>query len=125
MGEVIGIHYYATLTTSYELKIDYVTNILSSVINNTRINRGDIGINISLLIFGVAKINYKLNEKIAEEIASELEATGGPPEIMVCSSVFPRSTALGKLMSGDILYKINGKVIGNNFLLLERVLNAK
>ena len=44
---------------------------------------------------------------------------------MVCSSVSPRSTALGKLKSGDILYKINDQIIGNNFLLVDKILNTK
>ena len=122
---MLGIHYFATLTTSYELRIDYINNVLSQIVNGQPIVRGDIGISINLLIFGVAKINYHLNEKIANEIAQSLETTGGPPEIMVISSVLPSSNALGKLKGGDIVYKINDRVIGNNFLLLEEILNQK
>lgn len=102
-----------------------MNNILPNILTSTPVKRGDIGVSINLLIFGVAKINFKLNEKISDEISKSLETTGGPPEIMVCSSVSPRSTALGKLKSGDILYKINDQIIGNNFLLVDKILNTK
>jgi hypothetical protein len=44
---------------------------------------------------------------------------------MVVSAVYPTSLAFGKLKSGDIIYKVNDQVIGNNFLLLEEILNSK
>lgn len=88
-------------------------------------HRGDIGITINLMIFGIAKINYKLNEKITDEIAKELKTTGGPPEIMVISSVNPYSSSYSKLKGGDILYKVNDKIVGNDFFLLEQILNSK
>jgi S1-C subfamily serine protease len=125
LGEVVGIHYYATLTTSYELKVEYLNNVLAHILNRSRVQRGDIGITINLLVFGVAKINYKLNFNIADEIAKVLLTTGGPPEIMVVSSIYPGSSALGKLKGGDIIYKVNDKTIGNNFLLLDELLNEK
>jgi S1-C subfamily serine protease len=124
-GEVVGIHYFATLTTSYELKIDYLNNVLPHILNRNNVPRGDIGITINLLVFGVAKINYKLNLKVVDEIANNLLATGGPPEIMVISSIYPESSAFGKLKGGDIIYKVNDKIIGNNFLLLDELLNEK
>jgi len=124
-GQVVGIHYYATLTTSYELKIDYLNNVLPHILNRSNVPRGDIGITLNLLVFGVAKINYKLNLKIADEIANVLLTTGGPPEIMVISSIYPDSSAMGKLKGGDIIYKLNDKIIGNDFLLLDELLNEK
>jgi hypothetical protein len=135
---VIGMHLIASETTSYELRIDYVTNILNQMKHSHRdslnshnsisdlshnIQRGDIGISIDLIILGTAKSNYKLNSKIADEISANLSKTGGPPEIMIISSVFPNSPSQGILKSGDIIYKINDKIIGNNFLLIDEILN--
>lgn len=135
---VIGMHLIASETTSYELRIDYVSNILNQLkhshgdsltsVNNFsdlshNIQRGDIGISIDLTILGTAKSNYKLNSKIADEISAVLSKTGGPPEIMIISTVFPNSPADGILRSGDIIYKINDKIIGNNFLLIDEILN--
>ena len=113
------------MTTSYELRIDYINNVLPQILNNARVHRGDIGITLNLMIFGIAKINYKLNEKITDDIAKEIKTTGGPPEVMVISSVNPYSSSYTKLRGGDILYKVNGRIVGNNFLLLEQILNSK
>lgn len=99
--------------------------MLPQILNNTKVHRGDIGITINLMIFGIAKINYKLNEKITDELAKELKTTGGPPEIMVISSVNPYSSSYSKLKGGDILYKVNDKIVGNDFFLLEQILNSK
>jgi len=106
-NKVIGIHHHSTLTTSYELKIDYINNILSDLINNRPIKRGDLSVSINLILMGIAKINYKLNENDAKKINEKIEVTGGPPELMVISSVYPtlegkRKTAIRRY---HILYQ--------------------
>ncbi len=120
---VVGMHLLATDTTSYELKIDYVLNILDQITAKKKLHKGDIGINIELVILGIAKMNYKLNNEVANQIMSNMNKTGGPPEVMVVSSVFPNSPALNKLKSGDIIFKLNNLTIGNNFLAFDKILD--
>lgn len=121
---VVGIHVIASETTSYELKINYVTNILSQIKKQKKqIERGDIGISIDLIILGIAKINYKLSNDIADIISKNLIKTGGPPELMVISSILPNSPSSNVLKTGDIIYKVNDKVIANDFLLFDNILN--
>lgn len=42
---------------------------------------------------------------------------------MLISSVFPASNAFNKLKSGDIIYKVNGIIVSNDFLKLEEQIN--
>ena len=121
--EVIGMHVLGTSTTSYELKINHVKNILKQIVNNSPIKKGDIGISIDLVILGIAKSNYKLKDEIAEEISKNIIISGGPPEVMLISSVLPSSNSNNILKSGDILYKVNNIIIGNDFLKLENEIN--
>ena len=122
--EVIGLHVIATTTTSYELKINHISTILSQIATDSPIKKGDIGISIDLAILGIAKSNYKLKDEVADEIANNIITSGGPPEVMLISSVFPASSAFNVLKSGDIIYKVNGAIVGNDFLKLEQQINS-
>jgi S1-C subfamily serine protease len=120
---VVGMHLLATDTTSYELKIDYVLNILEQINEKKSIKKGDLGISMELVILGIAKMNYKLKNEIADQISKNMNKTGGPPELMLVSSVFPNSPALDKLKSGDIIYKLNNHIIGNDFLVFDKIID--
>lgn len=43
---------------------------------------------------------------------------------MLISSVFPASNAFNILKSGDIIYKVNGVIVANDFLKLEEQING-
>lgn len=122
-GNVWGIHVISSDTTSYSLKVDYIKNILSQIQADKKINRGDIGVYLDLIILGIAKSNYKLSEKIADEITQNINNTGGPPEVIIISSITPNSPSEKVLRPGDIIYKVNNKLITNDFLIFDSVLN--
>ena len=121
--EVWGIHVISTDTTSYELKSDYIRNILKQIQSNGKISRGDIGVHLDLIIMGIAKTNYKLTNQVADEIMTTIKNSGGPPEIMIVSTITPSSPAEKVIKPGDIIYKINEKIIGNDFLIFDIILN--
>jgi hypothetical protein len=121
--EVWGIHVISSETTSYELKSDYIKNILKQIQTNGKICRGDIGVHLDLIIMGIAKTNYKLYNSVADEILATIKNTGGPPEIMIVSTITPSSPAEKIIKAGDIIYKVNDKIIGNDFLLFDSILN--
>lgn len=72
---------------------------------------------------GIAKSNYKLNDSISEEISKKIINSGGPPEVMLISTVFPSSNANNLLRPGDIIYKINDQIVANDFLKFEELAN--
>lgn len=107
---------------SYELKIDYVFPVLDALNRETEIVIGDIGIDIELLSLPIAEKNYKLNDL---NVDSQLLKSGGDADVMMVSNVIESSPAFGKLLSGDIILKITNITIGNDFLLLDKILNSK
>jgi hypothetical protein len=121
-GNVWGMHVISSDTTSYSLKVDYIKNILSQIQANEKIHKGDIGVFLDLIILGIAKSNYKLSDSIAKEIMSNIKNSGGPPEVIIISSIDPNSPS-DKLRPGDIIYKVNGKLIANDFLIFDSILN--
>ena len=122
-GYVWGMHVISSDTTSYSLKVDYIKNIISQIQVNEKIHRGDIGVFLDLIILGIAKSNYKLSDDIANEITSNIKNTGGPPEVIIISSIAPNSPSENFLRPGDIIYKVNGKLIANDFLIFDSILN--
>ncbi len=105
------------------MKINHITNVLNQIIKNSPIKKADIGISIDLVILGIAKSNYRLKVEVAEEISKNIISCGGPPEVMLISSVFPSSNANNILKSGDIIYKVNNIIVGNDFLKFEEQIN--
>ncbi len=117
------MHIIASTTTSYELQINHITNVLNLIRENKPIKKADIGISIDLVILGIAKSNYKLKNEISEEISKKIINSGGPPEVMLISTVYPASNANDILMPGDIIYKVNDFIIANDILKFEEQIN--
>lgn len=117
------MHIIASTTTSYELQINHITNIFNQIVKNKPIKKADIGISIDLVILGIAKSNYKLNEETSELISKNIIHSGGPPEVMLVSTVYPSSNGSDILKPGDIIFKVNDIIVANDFLKLEEQLN--
>lgn len=105
------------------MQINHISPILNQLSKNKPIHKVDIGISIDLVILGIAKTNYKLKDEISNEIKTKIIASGGPPEVMLISTVFPSSNVLNILKPGDIIYKVNDLLVGNDFIKLEEELN--
>ena len=124
--KVIAIHVINDDDSSFELNVNYVSYIYNLFKNNLPIQKGDIGIGLELLVLGVAKMNYKLTDShVSDEIELNIMKTGGPQEVISISGISPISDAYNALMTGDIIYKLDNYVIGNNFLLIDQILNNK
>jgi len=92
-------------------------------VKNKPIKKADIGISIDLVILGIAKSNYKLKPEISDEITKNIINSGGPPEVMLVSTVYPSSNAYNILMPGDIIYKVNDIIVANDLLKFEEQIN--
>ena len=116
------MHVIGNNKVSYELKIDYIKPVLEALIKDQEVVIGDIGIDIDLISLSIAEKNFKLNDLNFE---SQLFKTGKNPDVLMVSNVIESSPAYGKLLSGDIILKINNIIIENDLLLLDNILNKK
>lgn len=119
-GEVIAIHARGTDTSSFELPIDYVTDALKRLQNQTPITRGEIGVDLDLVAIGEAIKHFRLPETSQEEIgASET----GVPKVIQVESIIPRTTGENFIRAADIIYRINGKLIRDDLYAFDSILN--
>lgn len=114
---IIGIN-----KSSYELKIDYVTNVLQSIKENKDVLIGDIGIDIELIDLKIAIKNYKLSVKKKSKNQPNKIITS---KLMAVSNVIEGSPSYGILMPGDIILKVNDEEVGSDLLLLDQIMNKK
>lgn len=126
--QCIGIHIVGTESTSYPLKIEYVKSYLEYYLDDKfdgkDYKRGDIGISINLLVVGFEKTNYQLPAEVAEEIINSETPSGGAPELMIVSALSPGFDSASLVNIGDVIYKLEGVVIANNFIRLDRIINS-
>lgn len=95
--------------------------------------RGDLGVELTLLPAGVARRNYKLP---ADALPATPPADGGASQVIqvvaLQSAVADRAVSsggkeqspAGGLQPGDIISKADGKAVGDDLFLLDRVLDS-
>lgn len=125
----VGMHMLATEATSYDLKVEYISAYLAYYLDDKfdgkPYKRGDIGLSINLIVVGFEKTNYKLPPEVAEEIIKDEIPSGGPPELMTVSQIVPGFEAGKIIKPGDVIYKLDGRIMANDFLLYDEIINSK
>lgn len=119
-GEVIAIHARGTDTSSFELPIDYLTDALAKIQNQTPIQRGEIGVDLELISIGEAIKHFRLPESSRVEIGP---SETGTPKVIQVESIIPRTTGEKHLRASDIVYRINGKLIRDELYTFDAILN--
>jgi S1-C subfamily serine protease len=121
-GKVVAIHSRGTDTSSFELPIDYLLDALKRLQEGTPIERGDIGVDLTLVSIGEAVRHYHLPESCATEIGPS--NTGGTPHVIQVEGVIPKTQAVGVFYPGDIVYRINGELLRDDLFRYDRILDA-
>ncbi len=112
-NEVVGLNFRGDQETNFILYIDLVKDALAYIKNNETPKRGDIG--ITPVYIKTAKMAYYCSK--AKGLCTESK------NLITIGYVTPTSSADGKLMGGDIIWKINGQEIGDNLYLLGKILD--
>jgi S1-C subfamily serine protease len=120
-GRVVGIHAAGNDTSSFELRVDYMRDALAAIQAGVPMKRGGIGADLELISTGEAFRHYGLPEMLAGELKSGSE---GVPKVIQVQSVTVHSPAEGVLHPGDILYRMNGRVLRDDLYWLDATLNA-
>jgi S1-C subfamily serine protease len=120
-GEVVGIHAAGNNTSSFELPVDYIENALATLQSGREIKRGGIGVDLDLVSTGEAFRHYRLPEVLADQLKSQ---SNGVPKVIQVESVIAYSPAQGVLRPGDILFRVNGRILKDDLYLLDQILNS-
>lgn len=121
-GKVVAIHSRGTDTSSFELPSDYLLEALKRIQEGIPIQRGDIGVDLTLIPIGEAVRHYHLPEPCISEIGPS--TTGGTPHVIQVEGVIPKSPAVGQLLPGDILYRLNGELLRDDLFRYDRILDS-
>lgn len=146
-GKVVAIHAMGNKEGSFEVPVDYIKDVLESykmkVKNGEKKNffefhKGFLGAFYALVPqFKVKNMHvFKLSVEAAADVIKKNEVedffkslknfqrdSDEMPELIQVNSVVPALAAENKLKSGDIIIKVNEQVIGNDLVLLEKILN--
>ena len=121
-GEVVAIHARGTDTSSFELPIEYLIDALKQIQNNSKIQHGEIGVDLELISIGEAIKHFKLPEASRLEIGPSEAST---PKVMQIASIIPRTTGNKLLRASDIIYRINGQLIRDDLYSFDFILNQQ
>ena len=119
-GKVVGIHSRGTRTSDFELPIDYLLDVLHKIKNDIPIKRGEIGVDLKLVTMGEAVRHFNLPKEIAAEISP---FNKGTPKVIEIETLIPRSSSEKLLKQGDIIYKLEEKLLYDNLYLFDALLD--
>ncbi|MBI3298381.1 MAG: trypsin-like peptidase domain-containing protein [Elusimicrobia bacterium] len=121
-GQVVAIHFSGTDTTSFEMRVEYLKDVLAQLNRDGKAQRGEIGVDLDTILISDARKHFKLPEDLAKEL-SALRADS--KRVAVVEYVSPRSPAAGQLMAGDIVLKVEGRWVGDDVYLFDKLVDEK
>lgn len=121
-GEVIGIHFSGTSTTSFEMRIEYLKTAFKQLRESGKVRRGEIGLELDLMLIADAEKHFHLPVEIGDRIK---KLRKGLKRVAFVKHTVPRSAAHGPLMAGDIVLEIAGKQIGDDLYLFDKLVDDR
>ncbi|MFC1745916.1 trypsin-like peptidase domain-containing protein, partial [Candidatus Riflebacteria bacterium] len=121
-GEVVGIHYKGTNTTSFELRIEYLRDALTKIKSGEKISRGEPGFELDLMNISDAVKHFHLPEKEAKRVQALRKDI---KRIIYIDRIIPESRAMGIFHPGDIVVELDGRLMGDDLYAFDLLLNSK
>jgi S1-C subfamily serine protease len=121
-GMVVAIHTSGTNTSSFELRVEYLKDALTSLKSHKKVQRGDIGVELELIRLSDACLHFNL----PAEISNRLKATREDLKyICYIHKMVPLATSTQFLKPGDMIIELDGELIGDNIYLFDKLVDAK
>ena len=143
-GKVVAIHAMGNKEASFEVPIDYLKDVMENFVENFKkktkedlfsYDKGFIGGFYSLVPVFKIQNNFKkknLNEKeknvindFFNNVSKYQRDSEEVTEVIQINSIIPSIAINNQIKSGDIIMKIENKIIGNDLILLEKIINSK
>ena len=119
-GEVVGLHFKGTDTSSFELPINYIKDKLNELISGQTPLRGDIGVQLSMIKIADAVSHLGFPQVLANEMRN---AQKDLKYCLMVESVIPSLPAENILQAGDIIYSIQGTQIADRLYLFDKIVD--
>ncbi len=121
-GQVVGIHFKGTDTSSFELPINYVTDKLDDLIRGKVPVRGETGIQLKLVKIADAISHLDFPGDLAEKIRN---SNKGLKHFLMVESVIRSLPAEKVLQAGDIIYSLEGVPIADKLYDFDKIVDQK
>lgn len=121
-GEVVAIHFAGTNSTSFELRGEYLTDALEQLLKDGRVRRGDIGVDLDLMLVSDARKHFNLPAEAARKV---MALRPDVKRVAYVEQTAPLSPAEEALQAGDIVLKAAGKWIGDDVYSFDRLVDAR
>ena len=118
--EVIGIHFAGTDTSSFELPVEYLRDSLQALREGELPQRGDIGVQLGYVNLDDAIKHVGITEEYREVFR---RAFPGSTKVIQVERIIPTLPAQGLLKPGDIVWAVEGQLIGDNLYLFDRLID--
>lgn len=121
-GEVVGLHFKGTDTSSFELPINYITDKLKDMERGAPLSRGEIGIQLELVKVADARTYLKFPVDIIKKLKKDR------PDLkyfLMVNSVISTLPALQFLETGDIFYSVSEHIITDNMYLFDKLIDLE
>ncbi len=119
-GEVVGLHFSGSDTSSFELPIDYITDQMPLVRDKKPIARGEIGVRLDLIKTAEAQEYMHCSPKSLERVKKDKPETKWVPMVRATIIRLPASEVL---MPGDVVIALNGETIGDNLYRFDKIID--
>lgn len=107
-GEVLGLHYSGTASTSFSISSSHLIDILAKLSAGSDIKRNDIGIKFGLLTAGEALFKYTKFAKELKEIIPQADSADNF-KFLTINEIAAYSSLYGSVEQESIVLRLNGK----------------
>lgn len=121
-GQVVAIHFSGSDTTSFELRIEYLKDALAQLLKDGKTARGEIGVDLDTMLISDARKHFKLPEDLAKDISA---LRPDLKRLVYVETVSPRTASEGQLQPGDLILKVEGRWIGDDVYLFDKLIDER
>ncbi|MFQ5801548.1 MAG: trypsin-like peptidase domain-containing protein [Candidatus Methylomirabilales bacterium] len=119
-GQVIGLHFAGTNTSSFELPIEYIRDCLEAIRRNGVPQRGDIGLQLDYVNVDDAIKHIGISADYRDLYRREFPRS---TKFIHVRAVVPRSPAENLVKPGDIVWALGDQRIGDNLYVFDKLVD--
>lgn len=120
--EVVGIHFAGTDTSSFELPVEYLRDSLQAIREGKLPRRGDVGVQLAYVNLDDATKHVGITEDYRNVYR---RAFPGSTKLIHVERIIPSFPAKNVLKPGDIIWLVEGQLIGDNLYLFDRLVDQR
>jgi S1-C subfamily serine protease len=121
-GEVIGIHFAGSASTSFEMRVEYLKDALKQLLETGNVRRGDAGIELDVMLISDAEKHFHLPSDMGDSVRALRKDI---KRVAFIQHTVPTTKAAELLQAGDIVLQVAGQPIGDNIYLFDRLVDER